>query len=158
MGTRKIRRLLHPPRAPTQGPSASCCTNPPPIQSAALRERLVAEVPALKSPDEAANWAQRCLPAKNTLTEADAQIVETAFAARVATFDADELTKPQPGDNRENGAAEAQRNEGRRTRLVGKTIRLRDKEHRGFVTRQPCLVCGRCPRTPITCVSRSRAR
>jgi hypothetical protein len=28
---------------------------------------------------------------------------------------------------------------------LGKTIRLRDKEHRKFVTLQPCLVCGRVP-------------
>jgi len=26
-----------------------------------------------------------------------------------------------------------------------KTVRLRDKEHRKFVSRQPCLVCGRAP-------------
>jgi len=25
---------------------------------------------------------------------------------------------------------------------LGKTVRLRDKEHRKFVLRQPCLVCG----------------
>ena len=30
-------------------------------------------------------------------------------------------------------------------RLAAKTIRLRDKEHRTFVSRQPCLVCGRAP-------------
>jgi hypothetical protein len=28
---------------------------------------------------------------------------------------------------------------------LGKTVRLRDKEHRKFVLRQPCLVCGRVP-------------
>ena len=32
-----------------------------------------------------------------------------------------------------------------RRRVVGKTIRLRDKEHTGFVSRQPCVVCGRTP-------------
>ena len=30
-------------------------------------------------------------------------------------------------------------------RVLGKTVRLRNKEHRKFVTRQPCLVCGRVP-------------
>jgi hypothetical protein len=29
-----------------------------------------------------------------------------------------------------------------------KTVRLRDKEHRKFVLRQPCLVCGRVPSDP----------
>jgi hypothetical protein len=31
---------------------------------------------------------------------------------------------------------------------LGKTVRLRDKEHRKFVSRQPCLVCGRTPSDP----------
>jgi hypothetical protein len=30
-------------------------------------------------------------------------------------------------------------------RALGKTVRLRDKDHRRFVLRQPCLVCGRVP-------------
>ena len=30
-------------------------------------------------------------------------------------------------------------------RALGKTVRLRDKDHRKFVLRQPCLVCGRVP-------------
>jgi hypothetical protein len=34
------------------------------------------------------------------------------------------------------------------TRLVAKAIRLRDKEHRRFVSKQPCLVCGRIPAEP----------
>jgi hypothetical protein len=33
-------------------------------------------------------------------------------------------------------------------RALGKTARLRDKEHRKFVSRQPCLVCGRTPSDP----------
>jgi ERF superfamily len=31
---------------------------------------------------------------------------------------------------------------------LGKTVRLRDKDHRRFVLRQPCLVCGRVPSDP----------
>ena len=31
---------------------------------------------------------------------------------------------------------------------LGKTIRLRDKDHRRFVLRQACLVCGRVPSDP----------
>ena len=31
---------------------------------------------------------------------------------------------------------------------LGKTVRLRDKDHRKFVLRQPCLVCGRVPSDP----------
>ena len=32
--------------------------------------------------------------------------------------------------------------------IPAKTIRLRDKEHRKFVSMQPCLVCGRTPADP----------
>jgi hypothetical protein len=32
--------------------------------------------------------------------------------------------------------------------LLGKTVRLRDKDHRKFVLRQACLVCGRAPSDP----------
>jgi hypothetical protein len=58
-----------------------------PDQSAALRDRPVAELDALQSADEAASWAHRCLPAKNTLTTADAELVEAGFSrAQLATF------------------------------------------------------------------------
>ena len=33
-------------------------------------------------------------------------------------------------------------------RALGKTVRLRDKDHRRFVLRQACLVCGRVPLDP----------
>ncbi len=55
-------------------------------QSAALRERLVAELDGLQSAEEAASWAHRSLPTKNTLTAADANLVEAAFRAKIATF------------------------------------------------------------------------
>jgi hypothetical protein len=57
-----------------------------PDQSAALRDRLVAELDAIQSGDEAASWAHRCLPAKNTLTAADAGLVEASFRAKLAVF------------------------------------------------------------------------
>jgi hypothetical protein len=80
----------------------------PPAQSAALGERLVAEVPDLKSPDEAANWAKLSLRVKNSLTEADARIVETAFAARVVALNADnELIKPRHEVRSKRGPAHA---------------------------------------------------
>jgi hypothetical protein len=58
-----------------------------------LRDRLLAELEALQSADEAASWAQRSLPAKNTLTAADASLVEAGFRARLATF-----ADGRPGD------------------------------------------------------------
>jgi hypothetical protein len=55
-------------------------------QSAALRERLVAELAALQSAEEAATWAHRSLPAKNTLTAADAELIEAGFRLKLAGF------------------------------------------------------------------------
>jgi hypothetical protein len=66
-----------------------------PDQSAVLRDRLVAELDALQSADEAAGWAHRSLPAKNTLTAADADLVEAGFRAMLAAFG-----DGRPGDGR----------------------------------------------------------
>ena len=46
-------------------------------------------------------------------------------------------TKPPTSLSKEPGI--------RRGRVAAKTIRLRDKEHRRFVSTQPCVVCGRSP-------------
>jgi hypothetical protein len=43
-------------------------------QSALQRDRLLAELDTLQSADDAANWAHRSLPDKNTLTVVDAQL------------------------------------------------------------------------------------
>ena len=74
-----------------------------PDQSAALRERLLAELDVLQSADEAASWAQRSLPAKNTLTASDAQLVEASFGAKVVTFGDQEPTDRQPGAGQSDG-------------------------------------------------------
>jgi hypothetical protein len=54
--------------------------------SASLRESLIQQMSAIKSADEAAAWAQRNLPAKNTLTAMDAGIVEEQFRARLSSL------------------------------------------------------------------------
>jgi hypothetical protein len=129
-----------------------------PDQSAALRDRLVAELDALQSADDAANWAHRCLPAKNTLTAADADLVEAGFRVKLAVFG-----DGPPGDGQQDAfrslpaaqsdppnvggvGSSAPEETGIRTACpVGKSIRLRDKDHRKFVSKQPCVVCGRVP-------------
>jgi ERF superfamily len=55
-----------------------------PEASAALRDRLLAELGSVASEDEATGWAQAALAAKNTLKDIDAAVVETAFASRMA--------------------------------------------------------------------------
>jgi hypothetical protein len=54
--------------------------------SAVLRDQLLADVAALRDGDGAALWAHRALPAKNTLTDADARQVEEAFQLKLAGF------------------------------------------------------------------------
>jgi hypothetical protein len=56
--------------------------------SASLRAELLREIEALSSADEAALWGKRRLVAKNQLAAADAQQVEEAFAAKLATIPA----------------------------------------------------------------------
>jgi hypothetical protein len=68
-----------------------------PEPSAALRDRLIGELPGLASAEDATAWAQRALGAKNTLRDVDAAIVEAAFASRIAELGEDnELPLPSP--------------------------------------------------------------
>ena len=56
--------------------------------SASLRTELTREIEDLSAPDDAALWAQRKLPAKNQLSEADARQVEEEFAAKLEVIEA----------------------------------------------------------------------
>jgi hypothetical protein len=152
--------------------------------SASLRESLIEQMAAINSEDEAGGWAHRNLPAKNTLTAADAKIVEERFQARLSSIsgsgDPGGLCEnsggasdgPFPGGTNSNPAhavpdqsvmstglvdavssekappAAAKRSRRSAVGALGKPVRLRDKDHRKFVLRQPCLVCGRVPSDP----------
>ena len=131
-------------------------------QSAILRERLLGQLAAVNSADEAALWARQNLSAKNTLTAEDAQILEEQFQARLSAIgDREAPSEPSHavsvrmmptgwpdagGDRKTSKVSSNPRNSAVRT--LGKTVRLRDKEHRKFVSRQACLVCGRTPSDP----------
>ena len=137
-----------------------------PEQSATLREQLLASVAQLLSEEEAANWAHKNMPAKNTLIAADADPVESAFKGQLAAIQSMPASIEEPaGSIADDGSAAAsqqifvelmeaavtapiilpQKPETRRRRVAEKTIRLRDKEHCKFVATQPCVVCGRTP-------------
>jgi hypothetical protein len=150
-----------PPRDGGKSPVSSAGPVLAPDQSAILRDQLVAELVAIKTADDATAWAHRNLPAKNSLTAGDAQMVETRFQARLATI-GDSVTAEGPlnatpdqrvlsagrlaaDTSQKTSAVVKQRSRGGAVPALGKTVRLRDKEHRRFVTRQPCLVCGRVP-------------
>ena len=55
--------------------------------SAALRDRLVGELKDIASGDDAALWAHQILSDKNSLTDADARLVEDAFQARLTALE-----------------------------------------------------------------------
>ena len=121
--------------------------------SAALRDRLLTELEIIQSSDGAAGWAHRSLPAKNTLTVADAQLVELGFQIKLTALDGGDATQSLdaaepagPNPHHETaGVALPEQPTGSRSRAAEKTIRLRDKDHRKFVSTQPCIVCGRTP-------------
>src|SRR2546429_4256894 len=58
--------------------------------SASLREGLIEQMAAINSADEAAAWAHRNLPAKNTLAAPDAKVAEERVRARLSAIDASE--------------------------------------------------------------------
>jgi len=127
-------------------------------QSALQCDRLLAELSALQSSEVAASWAHRSLKTKHSLTALDAQIVETAFQTKLATLGDEAISEvqgtiqspseaqaPQPLSDTPQLKAPSGDISSRRGRIPAKTIRLRDSDHRKFVSTQPCLVCGRTP-------------
>jgi ERF superfamily len=145
-----------------------------PDASAVLREQLLSELVAIATADEAAVWAKRGLPAKNTLMPADADLIEQAFRAKmqsVERVETDQAAAPQPrGDQRDKFDAQPgpnipnldldtglphsnpaipdapapMENDQDAVALI-KPVRKRDKAHRDFLCSQPCLICGRRP-------------
>src|SRR5262245_10444366 len=131
-------------------------------QSATLRKRLVEQ--ALQSTEDAAAWAHRNLSAKNMLTASDAQIVEQRFEASLSTISNGPVpSKPynavlvkglMPADRPDASVGQKISTDSANLphegaiHALGKTVRLRDKEHRKFVSSQSCLVCGRTPSDP----------
>jgi len=141
--------------------------------SAALRQKLAAEIADLGSVDAAIEWARRSLGAKNTLTAEDACAVEAAFRDRMQILEShpslelspqDVATATEPAAEPASPAAVSISGELRSpaqhprslrpgridktTLTVGEPRRYRDKAHRDFVSAQPCLVCGRQPSDP----------
>jgi hypothetical protein len=138
----------------SSGRRAKAVSNPPkpaldPKASTALRDQLTAEIEEIKSDEEAANWAHRVLSAKNTLTTADAERVEQAFQARLASI----MTGAANGLSPESRLPREDRGKKRlRPAAIDKSVlslptprRIRDRDHVKLVAKQPCLICGRRP-------------
>jgi ERF superfamily len=112
-----------------------------PEKSAILRDRLLGEIGALASEEQATTWAQKSMAAKNTLTNVDCALVEAAFATRIAEL-VEEGTESEPL-GRVNNAVPWHVDKGALTH--GEPRRYRDRDHLRFVSAQPCLLCGRRP-------------
>jgi hypothetical protein len=125
-----------------------------------LRDQLLTDVDRLSSTDAAAIWAHRIMAAKNSLAAADARRVEDAFAAKMATLgsgDGEVINAPlpsaEPGQPRlPLSPRPAEPSEVSVSDRVDKSLlalpeprRFRDKTHVKFVSKQPCLICGRRP-------------
>jgi hypothetical protein len=129
--------------------------------SAALRDRLVGELKTIASGEGAALWAHRILSDKNSLTDADARLLEAAFQVRLAALESvadlgNAATSPALSGHQLASSVErrSQVPAGRTPRPGGvdksqlvhpEPRRFRDKEHVKFVANQPCLICGRRP-------------
>ena len=124
-----------------------------PQASASLRDQLTAELKDLNSAEDAANWAHRVLATKNTLTTADAERVEQAFQARLASIVIEASDGPPVAQEAQSPALRAvRRKKQRRVAVIDKSVlslpaarRIRDRDHVKLVAKQPCLICGRRP-------------
>ena len=77
------------PRTPGNADARDVNKRRPPVildadQSAALREKLLAEMGNIASADLAPDWAREALIAKNSLTATDAKLLEDAFEQRLS--------------------------------------------------------------------------
>lgn len=89
--------------APAQRSSPSFRNRPAPLakptltseQSAATRAELVMELTGLASADDLVEWARQSMPVKNTLSPADANVVEAAFQARMTMISAQTGEMPE---------------------------------------------------------------
>ena len=131
--------------------------------SAVLRDQLLRDMENLNSAQDAAVWARRILPAKNTLHEADARQVEEAFEAKLTAING-QSDNASVGDGHDVPQASLTDGDLPPARLaatgqIAEAIdkselahpeprRIRDRDHLRFVSTQPCLICGRTPADP----------
>jgi hypothetical protein len=139
-----------------------------------LREMLLAEIAAIGSSDLAARWAQDALARKNSLTGADAKLVEEAFERRMSQLPLPEVAVTReeetaiapaiatneiggqpparedsdPGNPTRNRNPDPQKPIDKSALAVAAPRRYRNREHLRSVIKMPCLVCGRKPSDP----------
>ena len=131
--------------------------------SAVLRDQLLSQIKEVHSVESATIWARRTLPAKNTLSAADARQVEDAFRSKLTELNdregEPEVLVPSPTSTLKSPSSHQRQPLKSVRSSVAEGIdksqlahpeprRLRDREHVRFVAKQPCLICGRTPSDP----------
>jgi hypothetical protein len=127
-------------------------------ESAALVKRLLGDVRGLKSPDAAFAWACQAIGAKNSLTSADARVLDAAFRAKLADLKvlspddiaaSSRMTETQravPGSSIADASNATRIDKGALS--FPEPRRIRDRHHIKCVAGRPCLICGRQPSDP----------
>jgi ERF superfamily len=128
--------------------------------SRAVRDELVKQIAVLDAAEAAIQWASESLSIKNTLSAEDASIVEAAFRERMRALEPETLPPTSPPSDARDTIAETapQLEEDGSTNPTEpaderpfmhvpslKSHRIRDRDHCRFISRQPCVVCGRHP-------------
>ena len=163
-----------PQRAPGTGPAQFGVHRAPRTildsePSATLRDKLLTDIGGVTSADLATIWAHGALMAKNSLTVADAQLVEEAFARKLTDLSSSDANVGSRDDVSRDRvavsealvgfvrqyASEEKNSDPEQPKRVDKTAlavaaprRYRSKDHLRYVARQPCLLCGRQPSDP----------
>jgi hypothetical protein len=132
-----------------------------PVESSALREKLLSELASIASTDLAESWARGALAAKNKLVAAVAKLVEDAFEQRLfelvpsKTAGSPNLDCPvnQIVDQQATGTTasidgDQPKDIKKSVVLVAAPRRYRNKAHLQYVAQQACLLCGRKPSDP----------
>jgi hypothetical protein len=128
--------------------------------SRTLRDALVKQIATLDTATAGIQWASQNLGTKNTLSADDASIVETAFRERMRSLEHEIFpSTPMPSDALDTSAttptqlgADGSTNPSQLAderplvhAMSVKPHRIRDRDHRRFISRQSCTVCGRQP-------------
>jgi len=129
-------------------------------QSAALRDRLLAEIGNIASVELAAGWAREALAVKNKLAVPDAKLIEDSFEQRLSELasagtnpsndNAPAIADADPQETATAASTDLDRSDGidKSVLAVAAPRRYRNREHLRSVAKQPCLICGRKPSDP----------
>src|SRR5258707_9558772 len=100
-------------------------------QSTTLRDKLLAEVASVTSPELAAAWATQALPAKNSLIASDAKLLEDAFEQKLSSLSSCPVGEASAGEEPQASGAESDQPRGvdKSVLAIAAPRRYRNREH-----------------------------